>query len=423
MARRRRRRRDALQLFGSAGLADVLCGRLGTRDGGAGWAMRGLDGPHRKRGTGDRHRLEAEPAAERGLVVVGGGVAAHYPQLIDRIGAALPGRVIVGSTRPLGAKSAAAWGMRELLGDGAGAAACRSQRRGEPMPVRTSVVGTPHRATVRTCDARWLMAYSAGLGLADAAYFDTTARRRGRHPLFRSRRMGRDFNRISIDMDSRGPKSPRRPRRTRSGAAPAGPPGRRGFRHRHGRRCRDHVRRARVTVRLEGVDLARTKSRSGARGTSRCTGALRSTEPTCTHPPPPSCFTEIRVRSRRRAPRRAGRCECSPRLHGMRAHLESDHPICRGQRGRPVSHHPARHRHAGARGDVHACHDRRHSEGVRRIAAVARWCRCRTRWRSNSSRATPPPPPRRLVSRCATTQAMSPYATASSRSVADAATD
>ena len=63
--------------------------------------------------------LQAEPAADRGLVVVGGGVAARYPQLIDRIGAALPERVVVSSARPAGAKSAAAWGMRELLGNGA----------------------------------------------------------------------------------------------------------------------------------------------------------------------------------------------------------------------------------------------------------------------------------------------------------------
>ena len=53
------------------------------------------------------------------------------------------------------------------------------------MPVRTSVVGTSTPAHRATCDARWLMAYSAGVGLTDAAYFDTT--RPGgvvAHPLF-----------------------------------------------------------------------------------------------------------------------------------------------------------------------------------------------------------------------------------------------
>jgi acyl dehydratase len=53
------------------------------------------------------------------------------------------------------------------------------------MPVRSAIVGAaapPHHAT---CDARWLMAYSAGLGIADPAYLDTT-RPAGvlAHPLF-----------------------------------------------------------------------------------------------------------------------------------------------------------------------------------------------------------------------------------------------
>ena len=104
------------------------CGRSGCLETvAAGWAMpRPLDGADIERAArAIAAALQAEPAAERGLVVVGGGVAAHYPSLIDRIGAMLPGRAVVGSTRPLGAKSAAAWGMRELLGDGADAAAAR----------------------------------------------------------------------------------------------------------------------------------------------------------------------------------------------------------------------------------------------------------------------------------------------------------
>lgn len=53
------------------------------------------------------------------------------------------------------------------------------------MPIRSSAVGAaaaPHRETL---DARWLMAYAAGLGVADDQYFDTT-RPNGvvAHPVF-----------------------------------------------------------------------------------------------------------------------------------------------------------------------------------------------------------------------------------------------
>jgi acyl dehydratase len=52
------------------------------------------------------------------------------------------------------------------------------------MPLRSESVGTQSEITV-TCDARWLMAYSAGVGLSGATYFDT--QRDGgvaAHPLF-----------------------------------------------------------------------------------------------------------------------------------------------------------------------------------------------------------------------------------------------
>ena len=71
------------------------CGRSGCLETvAAGWAMpRPLDGAAiESAARAIATALAAEPAAARGLVVVGGGVAAHYPQLIDRIGAALPGR-------------------------------------------------------------------------------------------------------------------------------------------------------------------------------------------------------------------------------------------------------------------------------------------------------------------------------------------
>lgn len=51
------------------------------------------------------------------------------------------------------------------------------------MPLSSSLVGTATKPTEHRVDARWLMAYAAGLGETDARYYDTTARL-AMHPVF-----------------------------------------------------------------------------------------------------------------------------------------------------------------------------------------------------------------------------------------------
>jgi acyl dehydratase len=52
------------------------------------------------------------------------------------------------------------------------------------MPLNTAVVGGKSRAFVHEVDARWLMAYAAGLGDMTAAYLDTQAQTVIGHPMF-----------------------------------------------------------------------------------------------------------------------------------------------------------------------------------------------------------------------------------------------
>lgn len=58
--------------------------------------------------------IRDEPAAAVGTVVVGGGVAAAHPGLVALIARALPSRDVVATAAPSGAKSAAAWGLRQI---------------------------------------------------------------------------------------------------------------------------------------------------------------------------------------------------------------------------------------------------------------------------------------------------------------------
>lgn len=51
------------------------------------------------------------------------------------------------------------------------------------MPLSSSLVGTATKPAEHRVDARWLMAYAAGLGETDARYYDTTARL-AMHPVF-----------------------------------------------------------------------------------------------------------------------------------------------------------------------------------------------------------------------------------------------
>lgn len=58
-----------------------------------------------------------EEIAGRGPVVVGGGIARRYPQLVRLIADRLPERRVEASLAPGRAKSAAAWGLRRLVED------------------------------------------------------------------------------------------------------------------------------------------------------------------------------------------------------------------------------------------------------------------------------------------------------------------
>jgi peptide/nickel transport system ATP-binding protein len=61
---------------------------------------------------------EREPTAPgTTMLVASGGLVDSYPQLVDLLGRALPLRRVVRSCRPAEAKSAAAWGLRHLVGD------------------------------------------------------------------------------------------------------------------------------------------------------------------------------------------------------------------------------------------------------------------------------------------------------------------
>jgi len=60
------------------------------------------------------HAVSREPAADAHLVVVAGGMSRAYPVLLELIADALPSRDVQ-PTASHGTKSAAAWGLRDLL--------------------------------------------------------------------------------------------------------------------------------------------------------------------------------------------------------------------------------------------------------------------------------------------------------------------
>jgi predicted NBD/HSP70 family sugar kinase len=65
-------------------------------------------------------RLSAQAIADhelcgQGVVVIGGGIASRYPDIIGLVSSYLPSRIIEATRAPRAAKSAAAWGLRYLL--------------------------------------------------------------------------------------------------------------------------------------------------------------------------------------------------------------------------------------------------------------------------------------------------------------------
>jgi predicted NBD/HSP70 family sugar kinase len=108
-------------LFGHArGFSDMpcVCGRRGCLETvAAGWALpapltdRDLDHVARAVAIAVDH----EPTATGSLVVIGGGLAARYPDVVLRIADYAAQRVVEPSAAPRGFKSASAWGLRAAL--------------------------------------------------------------------------------------------------------------------------------------------------------------------------------------------------------------------------------------------------------------------------------------------------------------------
>ncbi len=102
---------------GSFGDSPCRCSRTGCLETVAGgWALPEplTDAQLRATATALARAVEGEPLAVPRLVVLAGGMTRRYPQLVDLLAAALPGRTVVPTAAP-GTKSAAAWGLRHLL--------------------------------------------------------------------------------------------------------------------------------------------------------------------------------------------------------------------------------------------------------------------------------------------------------------------
>jgi glucosamine-6-phosphate deaminase len=111
----------ATNLFGHEpghGSARCTCGELGCLETvAAGWA---LPDPVRPPELASAARaiartLRAHPHARRGVVVVGGGFTRRHPEIVELIARQLPARTVVGSSAPPSSKSAAAYGLREMV--------------------------------------------------------------------------------------------------------------------------------------------------------------------------------------------------------------------------------------------------------------------------------------------------------------------
>lgn len=93
------------------------CGRTGCLETvAAGWALPDPLEPSTLSAMAEAlaGAVQREPRATPELVVLAGGITARHPQLIPLLHDLLPGRVIEGTAAP-GTKSAAAWGLRQLL--------------------------------------------------------------------------------------------------------------------------------------------------------------------------------------------------------------------------------------------------------------------------------------------------------------------
>jgi predicted NBD/HSP70 family sugar kinase len=109
-------------LFGHAqGFSDdeCRCGKVGCLETvAAGWALpRPVAGHNIARiAFAVGRAILGEPAARDGFVVVGGGLARAYPELVAAIASELGDRPVEPSNAPTDAKSAAAWGLANAAG-------------------------------------------------------------------------------------------------------------------------------------------------------------------------------------------------------------------------------------------------------------------------------------------------------------------
>ena len=111
----------AANLFGHTtgfGTQPCRCGNTGCLETVAsGWALPDPldDRTIAAAGRAIAEAIEREPLATPELVVVGGGMARAHPALLASIADHLPGRRVEPSAAPAEAKSAAAWGLRQLV--------------------------------------------------------------------------------------------------------------------------------------------------------------------------------------------------------------------------------------------------------------------------------------------------------------------
>ena len=99
---------------GGFGTRACICGGAGCLETvAAGWALpQPLDADTVERAAEAVARaVREEPLAAEAMVVLTGGLVERHPAFVAAFRRALPGRVVEGSRRPAGAKSAAAWGL------------------------------------------------------------------------------------------------------------------------------------------------------------------------------------------------------------------------------------------------------------------------------------------------------------------------
>lgn len=108
-------------LFGHApGFSTTLCpcGRVGCLETvAAGWALPvELDRTDQRAvASALAAAIDAEPRSVDTVVVIGGGLAAAYPYMVEVVDSLLANRRIEPSLAPQGAKSASAWGLRHVV--------------------------------------------------------------------------------------------------------------------------------------------------------------------------------------------------------------------------------------------------------------------------------------------------------------------